>query len=166
MSQCCPPLTILQRVWDPDDPSRSYHHYSTLPDTAPPSQDRGSKPGTRISAKAGKSRPRLQPRAPESEWWRGARMIPGGALSGSTRRRIRRLGASRRPIHLCARGGGRVGVRRDLSGASSTSLSHGTGVDHGLTYKIGVVGVRAESDIRVGCVALRQVSGELPELSI
>ena len=158
--------TILRRPWDPNDPLRSYRRYSTSPDTASSSQDRDSKSDTRILAKADKSQFHPLPHVLESERWRGARVILGEALSRSTRRRIRRPGASLRLTRPCVRGGGRAVVQRDLSEIFGTSLSHSTGVGHAFTYEIGIVGVCAKSDIGIRCIALRHVGGELPELSI
>ena len=116
--------------------------------------------------KADKSQFRPLPHVLESERWRGACIIPGEALPRSTRRRIRRPGALLHLTRPCVRGGGRAVVQRDLSEVPGTSLSRTTEVSHVFTYEIGIVGVCAESDIGIRCIALRHVGGELPELSI
>ena len=87
----------------------------------------------------------------------------GEALSRSTRRRIRRPGASHHPIRPCERGGGRAVVQKDLS---EVSLSKQYRVGHTFAYEIGVIGVRAERNIGIRRIALCEVSGELPELPI
>jgi len=116
--------------------------------------------------KAGKLPFRLQPHVLESGWWREESTILGEGPSRSTRRRIRRLRASRLLIRPCGRGGGRVEVRRDLSKVFQYAIRAQCRVSCVFTHEICVVGVCTESEVGIRCITLRHISGELPELPI
>ena len=94
---------------------RSYHRCSTSPDTVPSLQGRGLKLGTQILVKVGKLLCHLRRRVLEPGQWKGVCKVPGEGLLILPRRRTRRLGVSLPPIHPCAREGGKVEVRKDLS---------------------------------------------------